>query len=562
MNNVNQVEEAAILAEIADKYENRGFFRRFCDMLSGLKCPKGTREYKLARIELHRLAAPIVAIVSVTLFVVVLVVVTAVSSRKKETVEITIAEIEDDTPVDPDPDPESDPPEEVEPQDVEVEVVVDNPTPAVVSQITPVAGPQSEQVTTKPSDTEMVKMIDSPVRMKSLIGGRTTGVIAAATGGGSQYGDASTETAVLKVLWWLKANQSTDGSWKGGVSPIANTALAVLTYLAHNEYPGSTSPFAKDFGPVVLQAIEYLCNCVQDNVQPVRILGSDGNEYSFLIATYALCEAYGMTRNPNCKEKALACLDRIVNGQSPTGGWDYRINPQSTRDDMSFAGWALQALKAGKMAGLHPEGLDACINKAINCLKTRNFNGGGFNYNAGGAPTGLTATGCLAMQLLGFGGQPEVASALDYMRGWVPSFDAAELVQGGRAAGACPQYYCYYATQCKYQAGMRPGATKKDALSWQQWNGQMKKLYTRLIIDDPAPVLDWKGKGHKQGHYENADVHTSRPVMDTCLTALQLMVYYRYLPTNQIENAPVANAEKGKLASVDRKSDVDVEVDL
>ena len=30
---------------------------------------------------------------------------------------------------------------------------------------------------------------------------------------------------------------------------------------------------------------------------------------------------------------------------------------------------AIEALKAGKMAGMHPEGLDECIKKAIKCLE-------------------------------------------------------------------------------------------------------------------------------------------------------------------------------------------------
>jgi len=435
--------------------------------------------------------------------------------------------------------------------------MVDTPTPGPVSKITPVASPPSQQVSVKPATQDTVAYVDSPVKMPSMMGSRTPGSIGARTDGSNAgYGDAITEATVMKVLWWLKAHQRTDGSW----GSLANTGLAVLTYLAHGEYPGSPSPFQKDFGPVVQQALDYLVNCVNQSGDKVTMRGSDGNEYSFLIATYALCEAFGMTKNPNCKDVAYVCLDRIVRGQSPTGGWDYKINPQSTRDDMSFAGWALQALKAGKMAGLHPEGLDECIKKAVKCLQTRNFKNGGFNYTAGGGPTGLTATGCLAMQLLGYGNKPEVASALDFMREWKPAFDKAELSE--RTLGACPQYYCYYATQCKYQAGMKQGATKNDEMTWQKWNAAMKQLYPKSIIDDPEKVKDWSGKEHKQGHYQNTDAHTSRPVMDTCLVALQLMVYYRYLPTTQTK-AAVAEEDAGNAAAaaVD-KSDVDVVVDI
>ena len=88
----------------------------------------------------------------------------------------------------------------------------------------------------------------------------------------------------------------------------------------------------------------------------------------------------------------MRVLTRIVQNQSPTGGWDYNINKESTRDDLSFEGWAIQAIKAGKLAGLAPEGLDECIKKAIRCLKTRNFRNGGFNYTANGKIGFFTVT--------------------------------------------------------------------------------------------------------------------------------------------------------------------------
>ena len=69
-------EEVAIdLDEIAKKYEDTGFFKRLGDMFKGLSKPHDTREYKLARIELQRLAAPLTAIVVPIVFGVVLCVV-------------------------------------------------------------------------------------------------------------------------------------------------------------------------------------------------------------------------------------------------------------------------------------------------------------------------------------------------------------------------------------------------------------------------------------------------------------------------------------------------------
>ena len=117
----------------------------------------------------------------------------------------------------------------------------------------------------------------------------------------------------------------------------------------------------------------------------------------------------------------------------------------------------------------------------------------------------------------------------------------------GSEQGGSPQYYCYYATQCKYQAGMKAGAEKKDFDSWVKWNLAMRKLYPASIIDLPEKVADVNGKEHAQGYYKNTDAHSTRPYMDTCLAALQLMVYYRYLPTTSTK----AGAEERDMAGDD-----------
>ncbi len=557
---IEEVAEEVVvnLDEINAKYEEKGFFKRFKEMVSGLGKPHDTREYKIARLELQRLAAPLIAFVSVALFIVVLIVMTAVSGQSKKVIEVQIAEVEEEEPELEDEIDEP-PPDDIEPPPEEIDIPVDLPNPGPVSQITPQAAPPSAQpVSVKPAPQDSVAIVNSPIKMKSMVGSRTPGSIGEATRGGAGYGDATTEACVMKVLWWLKHNQAKNGAWAGG-NQLANAAFAVLTFLSHGEYPGAPSPYRKDFGPVVQRAIDYIISCATPN-DPVNLKGTDGHLYAFTIATYALCEAYGMTKNPNCKDLALRCMDRIIKGQNPTGGWDYTFK-KSDRDDLSLGGWALQALKAGKMAGLHPEGLDACIKKAVNCLTKRNFkNNGSFTYTADGGHPGLTATGCLAMQLLGYGNQNEVSKALDFMREWHPSFDQKQMAPNLKNHCPSPQYYSYYATQCKYQAGMKPGASKADTLLWQKWNAEMKKLYPSSIID-AGKTKDWSGKEHKMGHFKNNDQFGKNPTMDSCFVALQLMVYYRYLPTTQVTAGEVEETG-GAEAAVDKASDVSVEVDI
>ena len=549
-----------------DKYTEKGFFRRLFEMFQGLRMPRDTREYKLARIELQRLSAPLTAIVVPTLFGIVLCVVTAISSQRTELPPVDIAPIEDD-PIDLTPPDEPETPEDIVPPE-EIEITVDAPTAEPISNLPPAPiQTHSTDTSVKPATVDAVMNIKSPVAMKTINGGRNTGTIGRVTSGGDKGGgDPHTEAAVMKVLWWLKAHQNTDGSWGSGGNTVANTAFAVLTYLAHGEYPGSPSPYKRDFGPTVQMAIDYLISHITTGADNVpHFSPTDGNEYSFLIGTYALCEAYGMTKNPNCKEAAQQCLYRIVENQSSTGGWDYKLNKNSTRDDLSFAGWAIQALKAGKMAGLHHEGMQTAINKAVNCLKKRSYSkSGGFTYtpssNNNGGNTGLAGVGTLAMQFLGRGSESEVMNALDVMRDWVPAFEADKVC--GKKPGGSPQYYCYYATQCKYQAGMKAGATKQDVDSWVKWNLEMRKLYPSSIITLPEKVADVKGKEHAQGYFQNVDAHSSRPYMDTCLAALQLMVYYRYLPTTSTKAGENDAGEGDGVKGFDSSKDVTVVVSL
>ena len=503
----------------------------------------------------ERAIAPIVATVIPALIVTVLMVVTAISSKPHEKHEWDIGRPVEDDPVTPiDDDPPPDPPPEIDPPEVTPGITIIPDVPQTMAEVLPPQPiqPAAEPVTVKQAPQDAVQNIKSVLVMSGIPHSRTPGARAVLAGGGANYGDPTTEAAVLKALRWLKKTQKTDGSWAG--NPVSNTGLAVLAYLAHGEVPSKS----KEFGRTVELALDYLINVQTGEGDETRFRGADGNEYAFLIATYALSEAYGMTRNPNAKIAAMKGLERIVRNQSSTGGWDYRLNRESTRDDMSFAGWALQALKAGKMAGLHPEGLDECVKKAMHCLGKRNFRGGGFGYTAGGGPTGLTATGCLAMQLLGFGDRAEVKSALDYMREWRPAFDKDKMA--AKAPGACPQYYCYYAAQCKYQAGMKQGAAPSDVQAWQAWNAAMKALYPKTIVTPEETVEGPDGKPSQIGYWKNADAHGSGDTMATCLCALQLMVYYRYLPTRQTERRE-APPRKGRAVNV-RAREVAVDVDI
>ncbi|MGN0853461.1 MAG: prenyltransferase/squalene oxidase repeat-containing protein [Kiritimatiellia bacterium] len=566
------------LEEEMAKYDEEGYFKRLLKMFTGLGRSRASREYKEAIIELQRQIAPLMAILIPLIGVIVLFVVTAVGSRTRQEIKVEIvqADQQEEQLEEVEPPPETEPP-----PDIDVEIAVDTPTvnpTEVAQQPAPTAEPQSVKV----ASVDAMLNIKSPVTIKSVLGTeRGAGVRGTQTRGGAQYGDALTEAAVMKALRWLKATQDADGSWgtkpafglTKGMDKAAGCGFAVLTFLAHGETPGS-----KEFGPTVQKALDYLVKSVyieknkdgslkkdnNGNTPSVKMRGASGTEYGFLIGTYALCEAFGMTRNPNAREAAEKTLGRIIAGQTATGGWNYNMKRVTTEapDDISFGGWAMQALKAGKMAGIHLPGQEECIKKAVKCLKTRNYNKkAGFVYRPGSSGGGLGGVGCLAMQLLGYAKDPEVVNALDVMKGWSPTFDKKHM-----SGGPNSQYYSYYAAQCKYQAGMCKNATPANQTLWKKWNTEMKALYPKSIITcvdaktkEPLTIEDASGKPRQMGHWVNGD-HYNYDVMGTCLAALQLMVYYRYLPTSTLKATEVeADVEA---LSKDKGGEVGVSIDI
>ena len=587
METIDEEEIREQLKEEMAKFEDDGYFRRLVKMFVGLGRPRSSPEYKEAVVELQRQAAPLLAILLPLLFIATLFVVTAVSGdgKRELKVEIVQADQQDDALEEIETPEEVEPPPEMENLDITVDAPSMSPTDvAQEAAPAPTAEPQSVKV----ASVDAMLSIKSPVTMKSVMGtSRGAGVRGTYTRGGASYGDAATEAAVMKALRWLKATQSPDGSWgtkpefglKKGMDKAAGAGFAILTYLAHGETPAS-----KEFGPTVQKALDYLINSVyvvkdksgkpakdpNGNTPYIRMSGAGGSEYGFLIGTYALCEAYGMTKNPNAREAAEKTLGRIISGQTATGGWNYNMArvTKDGPDDISFGGWAMQAIKAGKMAGIHLPGMEECIKKAVNCLKKRNYSEkAGFVYRATtnhkGGSGGLAGVGCLAMQLLGYAKEKEVANALNVMRDWQPSLDKVYSYAPGKPENA--QYYCYYAAQCKYQAGMCKDATPANFTLWKKWNAEMKALYTKAVITvtdksgQPVTVKDPAGKDRPIGRWENKD-HYNYDVMGTCLAALQLMVYYRYLPTTQLKATEVeADVET---LSKDKSGEIGVTIDI
>ena len=175
------------------------------------------------------------------------------------------------------------------------------------------------------------------------------------------------EDAVHKVLWWLKATQQKDGSWNDGPCPVATTALGVCAFLAHGDYPYSPSPYAKDFSGTVIAASEYVMGCVSEANGVLRIRGGEDDERALPIVTMALCEIYGMTRDPYAKGNADLCLRHLVSRARSglaSGEWQ-------GKDELLL--WTAEALLAAKWSMSKVEALSEEEKSCQNELRAKVF---------------------------------------------------------------------------------------------------------------------------------------------------------------------------------------------
>ena len=190
----------------------------------------------------------------------------------------------------------------------------------------------------------------------------------------SAPGTVAVDPPVINVLWWLKAHQQKNGSWNDGPCPVASTSLAVCALLSRGVYPVIFSPYKEDFRDMLPLAAEYLLGCVSVTNGVVHVLGSDQDERALPLVTKALCDIYGMTRNPNFKEHAAACLRQlaiVTRALLASGAW-------SGKEDVLL--WSAEALTAGKWSGCSEDLSREDINKLCGEISEATF---GMNDNNG-----------------------------------------------------------------------------------------------------------------------------------------------------------------------------------
>jgi hypothetical protein len=346
-----------------------------------------------------------------------------------------------------------------------------------------------------------------------LLAGREAGrkeVLLGAAGGGDE-----TERAVAMALDWLKKQQSQkDGLWSltgpyddegSQENQLAATAMAILAF------QGAGNTLTE--GPhrvVVARAWRSLLKAQQeDGSFDVGQVPMQHALYSHAQATMALCELYGMSRDPKLAEPAARAVAYCVAAQGPNGGWRYEPGKPG---DMSVTGWYMMALKTAEMAGMQ---VPAATFEGIGGFLDTVANGNGSRYGyrrdsplkpAGPVTAAVTAEGLLCRQYLGWPQKdPRLVEGLEL------------LMAENRLnfeSDTKDVYAWYYITQVAHHM---------EGEAWRRWNDRLREVLPREQVVKGKQRGSWDPSLDRWGHIGGR-------LFVTSFCVYMLETYYRHLP--------------------------------
>jgi hypothetical protein len=304
------------------------------------------------------------------------------------------------------------------------------------------------------------------------------------------------------------------------VSDTGATALSLLAFQGagyhHREH---------QYKDVVRNGLNYLLTSQKEDGDLFVPLDNNSNRsvwlYSHSLATIALCEAYGMTQDPELREPAQRAIDFIVASQhEERGGWRYSPGVGS---DTSVTGWMMMALKSGELAGLTvPKETYSNIDKWLTRAQQSPTQPHLYRYNPYAPDTPEQRHGRVASKTM-----TSVGLLMRLYSGWKrdnPNFvrGADFLRQNPPALGTArePQrdtYYWYYATQVMFHMG---------GDYWKEWNSRLHPLLVNTQIKQGPLAGSWDPRGPVPDRW---GAQAGR-IYVTTMNLLSLEVYYRHLP--------------------------------
>ncbi|MCC9600093.1 hypothetical protein LOC67_05940 [Stieleria sp. JC731] len=356
-------------------------------------------------------------------------------------------------------------------------------------------------------------------QMMSYMGGG--GLSSRTPEGRIKYGEkfgatAESEAAVENALRWLAAHQQSDGSWsfnldlapcngrckhgkpENETTPTPKTAatgLALLAFLGAG-YTADHGPYQEE----VRKGIYYL-RSVALETQYGYDWQLGGSMYGHGIALLAMSEAMAMMKINDRVDTDLfhhvqKAADFTTFAQHPNGSWGYTPGRPG---DITISGWQVLSLVTAKKAGVQTRS-DTFPNAKKFVMSVRSEPRYQFGYNS---PKPEKTTTAIGLTLLLYLGQQPGMTYFDR------EFD--KIAEAGPTLTNV--YHDYYATMALHHVRHR---------DWEDWNSKLRDHLVRT-----------QGKtGHESGswHFEDKWGDVGGRLYTTCMCALILEVYYRYLP--------------------------------
>jgi len=298
---------------------------------------------------------------------------------------------------------------------------------------------------------------------------------------------ADVKKAINQGLELFSTSQNDNGSWGKSNRP-GGTSLALMSFMLQGHIPGEGK-----YGKKMSKAIDFLIS-----IEKNGYIHDDTSRgmYEHGLATLALSEAWGQSRDPRIRGVLIRAVNVILNAQNHEGGWRY--GPRPSTADVSCSAMQIVALASAREAGIAVP--QKTIKRATDYLISAEVRStGGFSYQTlagaamGGAGYGRSAAATLGLMLCGQRRHPAA-------RGGVAYVYAAPAVNYQSTSN---YYYShYYAAQAMYQAGDK------------HFNAYYAKITKALLA-----------KQKEDGGWGS--------VVDTGFAILTLGVPYRFLPIYQ-----------------------------
>jgi hypothetical protein len=328
------------------------------------------------------------------------------------------------------------------------------------------------------------------------------------------------EYAIWRSLQWLARVQDPQtGAWSlSGTqersmfpdgSPHENTSAATALALLAFQAIGHT-PSKGKHKEQVTQGWAYLLKRQKpDGSFP----DADGRDplRTHALCTFALCQIYHLTRDPQFQEPATRAIAWSVKTQHPTGGWGLSTGPDGTsvEPDTTTTGWMTMALESARLARIEvPKEAWDGVARYLDAAELA----GGRRYRDVIDPTSpvtetATAAGLLCRQYLGWQpNDPRLKSgAKTLIATRPPAWSDRDVT------------YWYFAT---------PAMQPLDGDAWRVWSASFRDL----MVEEQYKTGPEKGTWDPLLPDPDAAGVEGGRLYVTCLSTCILAVYCRHVP--------------------------------